>query len=118
MNSHKKTIVVLLFMMACGVLSARADERPCDEIHIKHMRGDKRICQACRDLQDNLSGSEQAQIELQKGNAGREAECGCELLEEIENSAACRRESRDQQTDALEKLLLETTAPGVNPPGP
>lgn len=109
---------MLLFMMSWGASSARAGDRPCDDLHIKNMRGDKGICGVCPNLQAELGDREQTEIPLRNTNTRCGTDCKCELLEDVDKRGACRREQQDQQADILERLLLEKTSPVVNPAGP
>lgn len=116
MNSNKKIIIMLLLMMPWGASSARTDDRPCDDIHMK-----KGICNVCPNLQAELGDREHTEMPLRNTNSRRGTDRKCELLEDIDKRDACRREQQDQQdqqADILEKLLLEKTSPVVNPAGP
>lgn len=109
MNSHIKTIVVLLFMVPCSPWYVRAADLNSASNRTEKMHEENDKSSSCLDLQDKSRGKERS-LQLPQGQDGRlEQNCNCELLQEIEKNEKHRQKNQDRQAEILEELLLEST---------
>jgi hypothetical protein len=117
MNSHKRIIVGGLFILSLAPVGVTASDPGCDCIQNQTPCCNKDTYEIpC--VRDNVCDKENVQAQLREGNIHHKQNCNGELQDEIEKSGKRCQGNQDQQADILEKLLLESTTSGINPPRP
>lgn len=118
MKIHESiTVRAVIFIVAFAPMRATASDDDFDIIHSKSCccRDEYRTC---LELRAKLQGKECPQAPFRDAEGHPEQNCGCELLEEIEKNEGNCRKDQDQQSELLEKLILDSAVSGINSPFP
>ena len=106
-NSCKKYIVGALFMVVFSHPCARATDVDIHGSRTLQERKVKNGSTSCHKVRSTPHDKGQLQEPHRDKDKERHLDCNNELLGEIEKAEAHPKKTHDQQTDILEKLLLE-----------